>query len=97
MEQSWITVHVFQLTCLLTDVSYKKSEMSSARTQFIDKNVAYEVNPRMVVFSHESSIGDNQVIMVLGIQAHGDDNFHRFLLNYFLLHIFNLKFLRLWL
>ncbi len=110
MEQSWITAHVFQLTCLLTDVScptcgetglyisvcegsdqragfasklaltydlckYKKFEMSP-RTQFSDKkNVAYEVNPRMVVFSHESSIGDNQVIMVLGIQAHGDDDF----------------------
>ena len=50
--------------------------MSSPRTQFSDKkNVAYEVNPRMVVFSHESSIGDNQVTMVLGIQAHGDDDF----------------------
>ena len=49
--------------------------MSSPRTQFSDKkNVAYEVNPRMVVFSHESSIGDNQVIMRLGIQAHGDDD-----------------------
>ena len=48
--------------------------MSSPRTQFSDKkNVAYEVNPRMVVFSHESSIGDNQMIMMLGIQAHGDD------------------------
>ena len=42
--------------------------------QFSDKkNVPYEVNPRMVVFSHESRIGDNQVIMVLGIQAHGDN------------------------
>ena len=71
----------------------------SPRTQFSDKkNVAYEVNPRMVVFNHESSTGDNQVIMVLGIQAHGDDDFvPSFLLNYFLLHIFNLKFLRLWL
>ena len=50
--------------------------MSSPRTQFSDKkNIAYEVNPRMVVFSHESSIGDNQVIMMLGIQAHGDDDF----------------------
>ena len=29
----------------------------------------------MVVFSHESSTGDNQVIMMLGIQAHGDDDF----------------------
>ena len=111
MEQSWITAHVFQLTCLLTDAScptcgetglyisvcegsdqraqfasklaltcdlceYKKFQMSSSRTQFSDKkNVAYEVNPRMVVFSHESSIGDNQVITVLGIQAHGDDDF----------------------
>ena len=101
LEQSWITAHVFQLTCLLTDVScptcgetglyisvcegsdqragfasklaltcdlceYKKIEMSP-RTQFSDKkNVAYEVNPRLVVFSHKSSIGDNQVIMVLG-------------------------------
>ena len=61
-------------TCDLCE--FKKSEMSSPRTQFSDKkNVAYEVNPRMVVFGHESSIGDNQVIMVLGIQAHGDDDF----------------------
>ena len=29
----------------------------------------------MVVFSHESSNGDNQVIMVLGIKARGDDDF----------------------
>ena len=28
----------------------------------------------MVVFSHESSPGDNQVIMVLGIQPHNDDD-----------------------
>ena len=62
------------LTCDLCE--YKKFEMSSPRTQFSDKkNVAYEVNPRMVVFSHESSIGDNQVTMMLGIQAHGDDDF----------------------
>ena len=62
------------LTCDLCE--YKKFEMLSPRTQFSDKkNVTYEVNPRMVVFSHESSIGDNQMIMVLGIQAHSDDDF----------------------
>ena len=73
--------------------------MWSPRMQFSDKkNVVYEVNPRMVVFSHESSTGDNQVIMMLGIQAHGDEGFVPCsLLNYFLLHIFSLKFLRLWL
>ena len=61
-------------TCDLCE--FKKSEMSSPRTQFSDKkNVAYEVNPRMVVFSHKSSTGDNQVIMVLGIQARGDGDF----------------------
>ena len=101
MEQSWIIAHVFQLTCLLTDVScptcgetelfisvcegsdqragfasklaltcdlceYKKSEMSSPQTQFSDKkNVAYEVNPRMVVFSHEVS-GSFAVLEKLG-------------------------------
>lgn len=40
------------LTCDLCE--YKKFEMSSPRTHFSDKkNVAYEINPRMVVFSHE--------------------------------------------
>ena len=40
------------LTCDLCE--YKKFEMLSPRTQFSDKkNVAYEVNPRMVVYSHE--------------------------------------------
>ena len=98
MEQSWIIAHVFQLTCLLTDVScptcgetglyisacegldqragfasklaltydlckYKKFEMSP-RTQYSDKkNVAYEVNPRMVVFSHE--VGGSFAVLVL--------------------------------
>ena len=96
MEQSWITVHVFQSTCLLTDVSCPTcgetrlyisvcegsdqrarfaSKLACLRMQFSDKNIAYEVNPRMVVFSHESSPGDNQVIMVLGIKARGDDDF----------------------
>ena len=76
--------------------------------QFSDKkNVAYEVNPRMVVFSHESSIGDNQVKAVLETIKWSwyweykhtvmMTLFHRFQLNYFLLHIFSLKFLRLWL
>ena len=33
---------------------YEKFEMLSPRTQFSDKkNIAYEINPRMVVFSHE--------------------------------------------
>jgi hypothetical protein len=40
------------LTCDLC--KYQNFEMSSPRTQFSDKkNVAYEINPRMVVFSHE--------------------------------------------
>ena len=50
------------------------SKLACLRMQFSDKNIAYEVNPRMVVFSHESSPGDNQVIMVLGIQPHNDDD-----------------------
>ena len=61
-------------TCDLCE--FKKFEMSSPQTQFSDKkNIAYEVKPRMVVFSHKSSTGDNQVIMVVGIQARGDGDF----------------------
>ena len=114
MEQSWIIAHVFQLTCLLTDVScptcgetglyisvckgsdqragfasklaltcdlceYKKSEMSSPRKQFRDKkNGVYEVNPRMVVFSHEA-VGSFAVLEKFGEirRSDGDANHAR--------------------
>ena len=62
-------------TCGETGLYISVCVGSDQRDRFASKLALTCEYPRMVVFSHESSTGDNQVIMVLGIQAHGDDDF----------------------